>query len=184
VGSLVAHGHCDARARAKLIGSLTRRRPRFYAEHVPTYRATPVTDATAHALLTEYFAYRASTFPAGSQYRVTHPDPARFVVPDGVFLVVREFGDALGCGGIRRLENARFEVKHLWLRPLARGRGLGRALLNELEKRAKRLGATELVLDTNASLEAAGELYRTSGYEGIDAYNDNPNATDWYRKAL
>ena len=33
-------------------------------------------------------------------------------------------------------------------------------------------------------LEAAGELYRTSGYETIDAYNDNPNATDWYRKAL
>ena len=151
---------------------------------MPTYRATPVTDATAQALLAEYFSYRASTFPTPSGYRVALPDPARFTAPDGVFVVVREFGEAIGCGGIRRLQDARFEVKHLWIRPLARGRGLGRALLRELERRALRLGATELVLDTNASLEAAGELYRSSGYEAMPAYNDNPNATDWYGKRV
>lgn len=151
---------------------------------MPTYRVTPVTDATAQALLTEYFAYRASTFPTPSGYRATYPDSAQFTAPDGVFLVVHEFGEPLGCGGIRRLENARFELKHLWLRPLARGRGLGRAVLKELERRAVRLGGTELVLDTNASLEAAGELYRSSGYESIEAYNDNPNATHWYRKSI
>ena len=151
---------------------------------MPTYRATPVTDATAQALLAEYFAYRASTFPVPSGYRVAPPDPARFTAPDGVFVVVRECGEAIGCGGIRRLQDARFEVKHLWIRPLARGRGLGRALLRELERRALRLGATELVLDTNASLEAAGELYRSSGYEAMPAYNGNPNATDWYRKTI
>jgi GNAT superfamily N-acetyltransferase len=155
-----------------------------YAGLVPTYRATPVTDATAQALLTEYFTFRASTFPTPSGYRATYPDPTRFVAPDGVFLVVREFGEAIGCGGIRRFDGTRFEVKHLWLRPLARGRGLGRSLLRELERRAIRLGATELVLDTNASLEAAGELYRSSGFEPIEAYNDNPNATDWYRKSI
>jgi len=40
------------------------------------------------------------------------------------------------------------------------------------------------VLDTNDSLEAAAGLYRSSGFESVPAYNDNPNATTWYRKRL
>lgn len=151
---------------------------------VPTFRATPVTDATAQVLLAEYFAYRAAAFPTPAGYRTVYPDPAAFHPPHGVFVVVREFGEAIGCGGIRRLDGDRFEVKHLWLRPLARGRGRGRALLNELERRALALGATELVLDTHVSLEAAGELYRSAGFEHTERYNENPNATDWYLKRL
>lgn len=150
---------------------------------------TPVTDATAHALLAEYFAYREQTFPRAAGYVTTFPAPPQFVEPDGVFLVVELDGESVGCGGIRWLGASpsggrRFEVKHLWLRPTVQGRGLGRALLAELERRARLLGATELVLDTNASLEAAGGLYRSSGYVDIEPYNDNPNATNWYRKAL
>lgn len=149
-----------------------------------TFRKTAVSDPAAQTLLTEYFAYRASTFPVAHGYRATMPDPAHFVEPNGVFLVVREFGEELGCGGIRHLGATRCEVKHLWLRPLARGRGIGRRLLDQLERRAAALGATEVVLDTNASLEAAGGLYHSHGYESITAYNDNPNATNWYLKKL
>jgi GNAT superfamily N-acetyltransferase len=75
-------------------------------------------------------------------------------------------------------------VKHLYLRPSARGSGLGRALLEGLEQHAARLGATEVVLDTNARLEAAQQLYRSSGYVEVQPYNDNPNATHWFRKGL
>ena len=149
-----------------------------------TFRAVPVTDDTAHALLAEYFAYREQTFPSAAGYVTTFPVPAQFVEPDGVFLLVEVDGESVGCGGIRSLGNGRFEVKHLWLRPSVQGRGLGRALLAELERRAVLLGATELVLDTNASLEAAGGLYRSSGYDDVEPYNDNPNATNWYRKVL
>ncbi len=78
----------------------------------------------------------------------------------------------------------RFEVKHLYLRPFTRGRGLGRALLTELEANARGFGADELLLDTNSSLTAAGGLYRSSGFVEIPAYNDNPNATNWYSKRL
>ncbi len=148
------------------------------------FHPTPVTDATAHALLAEYFAYREQTFPSGAGYVTTFPAPAQFVEPDGVFLVVEVDGENVGCGGIRSLGSGRFEVKHLWLRPAIQGRGLGRALLAELELRARALGATELVLDTNAGLEAAGALYRSSGYVDIEPYNDNPNATNWYAKGV
>ncbi len=151
---------------------------------MPTFRETPVTDATAHALLGEYFAFRESSFPTPAGYVTTFPSPEIFVQPAGVFLLAEADGVAVGCGGVRSLGEGRFEVKHLWLRPEAQGKGFGRALLAELERRAVQLGATEMVLDTNASLEAAGSLYRSSGYVGIPPYNDNPNATHWYGKAL
>jgi hypothetical protein len=57
-------------------------------------------------------------------------------------------------------------------------------LLAELERRAIGFGATESVLDTNASLTAAAGLYHSSGYRSIPPYNDNPNATNWYAKRL
>jgi GNAT superfamily N-acetyltransferase len=151
---------------------------------VAAFRSVPVTDATAHALLAEYFAYREQTFPSAAGYVTTFPVPAQFVEPDGAFVVVELDGESVGCGGIRSLDSGRFEVKHLWLRPATQGRGLGRALLAELERRALLLGATELVLDTNASLAAAGGLYRSSGYVDIEPYNDNPNANLWFRKVL
>ncbi|PJJ72532.1 ribosomal protein S18 acetylase RimI-like enzyme [Diaminobutyricimonas aerilata] len=159
-----------------------------------TWREAAVTDDAALALLTEYFSARAQEFPADlGEYRTVFPDPAQFVPPRGVFLIVEGddiAGEAadIGCGGIRELpvdgDARRFEVKHLWIQPHARKRGLGRALLAELERRAREFGATELVLDTNASLEAAGALYRSSGYAEVPPYNDNPNATHWFRKPL
>jgi ribosomal protein S18 acetylase RimI-like enzyme len=158
-----------------------------------TWRETRTTDAAAEALLTEYFTSRELGFTGGT-YRVTRPDPDQFEPPRGVFLVVE--GEDLagepadvGCGGIRRIDDGPhaevlFEVKHLWLQPHTRGLGYGRALLAELERRARAFGATELVLDTNASLEAAGGLYRSAGFTSVEPYNDNPNATDWYAKKL
>jgi ribosomal protein S18 acetylase RimI-like enzyme len=158
-----------------------------------TWRETQTTDAAAHALLTEYFTSRELGFTGGT-YTTTFPDPDQFVPPRGVFLVVE--GEDLagepadvGCGGLRRIDDGadgavRYEVKHLWLQPHTRGLGYGRALLAELERRAREFGATELVLDTNNSLEAAGGLYRSAGFVNVEPYNDNPNATDWYAKSL
>lgn len=151
---------------------------------MPQFRPVPVTDALAHELLTEYFSYRAETFPTSSGYVTTFPTAEQFEPPRGVFVVVEESGSVLGCGGIRQLKSGRFEVKHLWVRPEGRGAGLGRQLLSELERRARQWEATELVLDTNESLAAAGSLYRSSGFDSVEPYNDNPNATTWYRKVL
>lgn len=141
-------------------------------------------DPVAHGLLTEYFASRELGF-TGGVYRTVFPDPARFTPPNGVFLVVLDDeGSPVGCGGVRSLEPTVFEIKHLFLRAETRGRGWGSLLLRELEGRAAALGATEIVLDTNASLTSAGALYRSAGYEDVEPYNDNPNATNWYRKTL
>jgi ribosomal protein S18 acetylase RimI-like enzyme len=146
-------------------------------DFVPTPTDAPVADDQ----LGEYFTSRELGMPG---YRTFRPDPTLFVPPAGVFLVAKVDGAAIGCGGIRMLAPDRAEVKHLWVRPAARGTGLGRALLRELERRAAELGAAEAVLDTNERLEAAQSLYRSSGYVGVEPYNDNPNATHWFQKKL
>jgi GNAT superfamily N-acetyltransferase len=163
---------------------------------VVSFREASVDDPDAHALIAEYFELRAETFPTGD-YSPVFPKAANFTPPAGVFLIVVEDGEDVGCGGIKRLPvpepgpvpelvegPVRYEIKHLWIQPRMQGRGLGRALLTELERRARDFGATEVVLDTNASLVAAGSMYRSGGYEEIEPYNDNPNATNWFRKKL
>jgi GNAT superfamily N-acetyltransferase len=150
-----------------------------------TFRVTGVDEPTAHALLGEYFDFRSATFPTVlGFYTPKFPSPTEFVPPNGVFLVIEDDGEAVGCGGVRSLSPSRYEIKHLWVQARAQGHGYGRQLLAELEERAEAFGATELVLDTNASLVAAGTLYRSTGYRNIEPYNDNPNATDWMLKQL
>ncbi|WP_395639140.1 GNAT family N-acetyltransferase [Pseudolysinimonas sp.] len=145
------------------------------------FRETSVVDPIADELLGEYFGMREHGM---TSYRTFRPDPATFTPPEGVFLVAELDGAPVGCGGMRMLSPARGEIKHLWVRPAARGTGSGRALLLELERRAAGFGATEVVLDTNERLEAAQSLYRSSGYVDVEPYNDNPNATQWFRKHL
>jgi ribosomal protein S18 acetylase RimI-like enzyme len=168
-------------------------------ERMPRFRETSVSSPDAAALLTEYFIERERTFPsAQGSYTTTLPDATAFVPPRGVFVVVDgdptvstagPSSEPRACGGIRLLSPSasgavRYEVKHLFVRPTGRGHGLGRALLDELERRASAFGADEIVLDTNDSLAAAGGLYRSAGYETIEPYNANPNATTWYGKAV
>lgn len=164
---------------------------------MPRFRETNVSSPDAAALLTEYFTERESTFPsAQGTYTTTLPDATAFVPPAGVFVVVEAEGtdphaepEPVACGGIRLIAPSatgavRYEVKHLYVRPSGRGLGLGRALLVELERRAADFGADEIVLDTNDSLAAAGGLYRSAGYETVEPYNANPNATTWYGKSV
>jgi ribosomal protein S18 acetylase RimI-like enzyme len=151
---------------------------------VPRYVPTPGDDPVARRLLDDYFTSRELGFVGGT-YRRAPVDASAFEPPHGTFLVVYdEDGRPVGCGGVRMLEPDRGEIKHLWLDPSTRGKGWGRTLLAELEARAVGLGARVVVLDTNATLEAAQGLYRSSGYAEVAPYNDNPNATHWFEKPV
>jgi len=93
-----------------------------------------------------------------------------FVPPDGVFLVGREDGHAVVCGGIARFDETRAELKRMFVLPDARGRGHGRALLLALEEAARSLGYTGLVLETGVQQVPAVGLYESAGYEPIPCY--------------
>jgi putative acetyltransferase len=93
-----------------------------------------------------------------------------FEPPDGVFLVSRVEGRAVGCGGICRFDEARAELKRMYVVRAERGLGLGRGLLEALEAEARRLGYTGIVLETGELQPESLGLYASAGYARIPCY--------------
>lgn len=112
------------------------------------------------------------------------PDHDDFRPPRGCLLVARLSGEPIGCGALRTLSSGIGEIKRMWIAPSARGMGLGRRLLAELEAAAQRHGFHTVRLDTNATLDEALHLYRSSGYREIPRFNENPYAQHWFEKTL
>jgi len=111
-------------------------------------------------------------------------DPAGLTPPAGLLLVARLHGEPVACGALRLPAGKPAEIKRLWVAPAARGLGVGRRVLSELEAHALRNGAHVVQLDTNRALHAATSLYRTSGYTEVAPFNDEPYADHWFEKRL
>src|SRR3989440_6501843 len=104
--------------------------------------------------------------------------------PAGLLLIARLRGEPVGCGALKFHENTVGELKRMWVAPRARGLGLGRRLLLALEHEARQAGMTILHLETNRTLIEAIELYRHSGYQEVEAFNDEAYAHHWFEKRL
>ncbi len=111
-------------------------------------------------------------------------DPEAMSPPDGAFLVAYEGERPLGCGGLKRLDEDRCEIKRMYVLPELRGRGLAGRLLRALEGRARELGYSRVRLDTGTRQLAAKHLYERSGYVEIPDYNGNTQASFWFEKEL
>jgi DNA-binding MarR family transcriptional regulator/GNAT superfamily N-acetyltransferase len=107
-----------------------------------------------------------------------------YAAPHGCLLLARLFGRPVGCGALRTFAPGIGEIKRMWIAPQARGMGLGRRLLQELERIARSHGLRRVRLDTNGTLAEALALYRSSGYREIPRFNDNPYAQHWFEKTL
>lgn len=95
-----------------------------------------------------------------------------------------ESGQAIGCGGLRFVDSGQLEIKRMFVSSRFRRGGHGRQLLQALERRARELGAREVVLDTNATLTPAITMYEQAGYVECEPYNDNRFASKWFKKVL
>jgi DNA-binding MarR family transcriptional regulator/GNAT superfamily N-acetyltransferase len=104
--------------------------------------------------------------------------------PAGLLLVAHLREEPIGCGAIKFHENTVGELKRMWVAQRARGLGLGRRLLEALEGKAREAGMTVIHLETNRTLIEAIELYRHSGYQEVEAFNDEPYAHHWFEKRL
>ena len=116
--------------------------------------------------------------------RYPDPAPAELEPPRGLLLVAFDGDDPVACGAVRVIEAGVAEIKRMYVTPRARGHGLGRTLLGELERSAVELGCRTVRLDTMAQMAEAAALYRGAGYEPIADYNGNPLASVWMERAL
>lgn len=111
-------------------------------------------------------------------------DVAELTEPAGLLLVARLGDGPVGCGALKFHDDQPAEIKRMWVADAARGTGLGRRLLTELENHARDRGVDVVRLETNDSLSEAIGLYRSAGYEEVDRFNDEPFAHHWFEKRL
>ena len=104
--------------------------------------------------------------------------------PGGTFIVGHLDGVLACCGGIKRLDAERCELRELYVVSDFRGRGVARALLHELERRARALGDTAACLDTGPKQVGALGLFESEGYAEVEDFNGNPAAAFWGQKPL
>lgn len=145
---------------------------------------TPPTRPEARECLRAYAEELAGRFEEGFDPSIgPAAGAAEFTPPAGEFLVATLDGDAVGCVGVK-LDPDAAEIKRMWVAPAARGLGLARRLLAEIEERARAHGLRATRLDTNGTLVEAIALYRSAGYREVPPFNDNPYAQHWFAKDL
>jgi putative acetyltransferase len=137
------------------------------------------------SLLAQHFA----EMRAGSPPSACHVLPAEGLKSPGIrFFTLREGGTLLGCGALKRLEPGHGELKSMRTADTARGRGIGKAMLDHLTAFAKSDGMTQLSLETGSSEQfaAALRLYQREGFEDcgpFGGYIDTP-FTRFFTKAI
>ena len=139
----------------------------------------------AQHCLTEYVAELNRRSPRGFDPSVGATAlPHEVRPPAGEFFVVYLQGAAVGCGAVKHHDDAPAEIKRMWIAPEARGHGLGRRLLEELEACALAGGARMAHIETSATLTEALALYRSTGWVEVPKFNDEPFADHWLEKSL
>lgn len=144
-------------------------------------RATPDDSAAVEGLLERYYA----------EWDIWERDAPEVVrsslaAPQLGFYLACGQGTALGCVLGRPCPSVAgaAECKRLFVRPEARGFGIARLLMNYLEQEARAAGFRSMYLDTKDEFSAAIALYERLGYSACARYNDNPQATMFFRKQL
>jgi DNA-binding MarR family transcriptional regulator/GNAT superfamily N-acetyltransferase len=135
--------------------------------------------------LKQYFAELDARFETGFNASLSiSADADELTPPAGALLIARVRARPVGCGALKFHPGAPAELKRMWVAPEARGLGLGRRILRELEQLARGGGVQVVRLETNRALSEAIALYRGSGFREVAAFNDEPYAHHWFEKPL
>lgn len=134
----------------------------------------------AVVLLSEY----AGSLPFSLEYQGFSDElaslPGKYAPPRGAILLAMDGEVALGCIAIRPHAADECEIKRFFVRPAARGRGIGHRLLAAAVERAKLLGYRSICLDSSADMLAARRTYEAAGFKPCERYNDDPDPTTVY----
>jgi len=107
--------------------------------------------------------------------------PGDYAPPEGRLLLAQYEGQLAGCVALHKLEPGICEMKRLYLRPRFRGKGLGRALADQIIAEARQIGYQRIRLDTvEPVMKDAVGMYRKIGFREIASYRLNPIAGTLY----
>ena len=177
-------GSLDERSQRQLLEAMATVERLLTAGLVDVRIVDPRSDV-ADFCIRSYFAELDQRFDAGFDLDVSKSaDITEFVEPTGLFLVAHLHDEPIGCGALRFHGAEGTDVKRMWVDNSARGLGVGRRMLSELERHAKQRGVTVLRLETNRNLHEAIGLYKSAGYVEVDAFNREPYAHHWFAKDL
>jgi ribosomal protein S18 acetylase RimI-like enzyme len=170
--------------RARLVDAMRQVERLLRASQVRIVREDPTTPE-ARWCIEQYFFELQARFESGFDPALTNSAEAHELRPPaGALLLARLSGAPVGCGALKFHPGEPAELKRMWVAPEARGLGLGRRLLAELERHAHEAGATAVRLETNRLLTEAIALYRGNGYREVPAFNSEPYAHHWFEKTL
>lgn len=82
-----------------------------------------------------------------------------------VFIAERSDGERVGCVFVIREDALTAKLRILLVDPLARGMGVGSALVGRCIEFARATGYERLVLWTNAGLDSARKIYESYGFQ-------------------
>ncbi|MEU8567533.1 helix-turn-helix domain-containing GNAT family N-acetyltransferase [Streptomyces pathocidini] len=168
----------------RLVGAMSEVERLLTAAIVEVAPTGPADPAAQHCLRA-YFTELGRRFDTGFDPARSLPaDATELTLPAGLLLVARLHGEPVGCGAVKFHGGEPAEIKRMWVAEEARGLGLGRRILQELEDRAAAHGARVLRLETNDALKEAIGMYRSAGYDEVEPFNDEPYAHHWFEKRL
>ncbi|PUB10069.1 GNAT family N-acetyltransferase [Yoonia sediminilitoris] len=133
----------------------------------------------AHSFLLEYIATQAEVYervngaPVDAQAHIEAfwMNIDKVVPPQGsYYLVWSDKGELVGTGALRRADESTGEMKHLYVRPKARGTGLGRWLVEQRIRDARAMGLKSVIADTLRGNVEMPALYAKLGF-----FEEQPN---------
>lgn len=125
-------------------------------------------DPRATALLKQSHALMESLFPPEDNFYL---DVADLVAPHIHFFTAREGETVLGTGALA-VKDGYGEVKSMFVADHARSKGVGDAILRQIEDSAREAGLPILMLETGNVLHAAHRLYRRHGFTDRGVFGD------------
>ena len=126
---------------------------------------------SARSLIGALNAELAAQYPeeGANHFRL---DAHEVVEGRGAFFVAYADGQPVACGAIRRANAGTAEIKRMYVAPAARGKGIGRMMLDTLEAEGRRLGVTRIVLETGERQLEALALYERAGFTRIALFGE------------
>ena len=97
--------------------------------------------------------------------------------PDGIIYLLVDGGNVAGMGALRRLRDEVGEIKRMYIRPLHRGKGYGKQMVNELLKAGRELGCSSFILETSNFMTVAQHIYRSAGFVEREEYPESETPT-------